>query len=63
MAAGLLRAYAMWLGGTLDSAIPCSGNNLYEAGPHFARVVGNAVLAEITQDQTSAVRSPMDYAA
>ena len=50
VAVGLLRAFDMWRSGTLDETIPCSGNDLYEADPHFTRGLGEKVLAEVSQN-------------
>ena len=46
VAAGLLRVFEMWRAGTLAQEIPCSGNDLYLAEPHFTRVLGDVILAE-----------------
>ena len=40
VADGLLRAFSLWQAGRLDDEVPCSGNDLYKAEPHFARVLG-----------------------
>ena len=54
MADGLLRAFSLWQAGRLDGEIPCSGNDLYKAEPHFSRVLGEIILPEVLR----AVPSP-----
>ncbi len=40
----LLRLFRLWQAGQLGEEIPCSGNHLYRAEPHFERVLGDVVL-------------------
>ena len=49
----LLRMFRLWRAGRLDKEIPCSANQLYQAEPHFSRVLGDTVLAGMCGERQS----------
>ncbi len=53
VAEGLLRAFSWWQAGRLDEHVPCSGNDLYQAGPHFTRVLGETILPEVLRARSA----------
>jgi hypothetical protein len=45
IATALTHCFASWKAGRLDAEVPCSGNGLYLAEPHYRRVLGNIIQA------------------